>query len=124
MLRRAFGIAAACLALLHAATALGGYLQFDWTAFLAFSYLRVALVALIILFAMLVTSFPSLVKRLRLRAWKPLHRLGYLVALLVLEHLLLSPFAPRVTTLALFGSLFAVGLLRLLPAEASGEDQD
>lgn len=114
--RRAFGIAAATLALVHAATVLGGYLRGAWAAVLSFSYLRAGLVALVILTVMLATSFPLLVRRLRVRLWKPLHRLGYLAALLVLDHLLLSPFAPRALTLELFAALFAVGLLRLLPA--------
>lgn len=114
--RRAFGIAAACLALLHASTVLGGYLRGAWAAVWSFSYLRAGLVALVILTAMLATSFPPLVRRLHVRLWKPLHRLGYLAALLVLDHLLLSPFAPRAITLELFGALFAIGLLRLLPA--------
>ncbi len=114
--RRAFGIAAASLALLHAATALGGYLRGAWAAVLYFSYLRVGLVALVILSTMLATSFPPIVRRLRVRAWKPLHRLGYLVALLVLDHALLSPFAPRALTLELFAALLVIGLLRLLPA--------
>jgi DMSO/TMAO reductase YedYZ heme-binding membrane subunit len=119
--RRAFGIAAAILALLHAAILLGGYLRFAWAAVLSFSYMRVGLVALVILCTMLATSFPPLVQRLRVRLWKPLHRLGYLAALLVLDHLLLSPFAPRATTLALFAALFAIGLLRLLPAEGASD---
>jgi sulfoxide reductase heme-binding subunit YedZ len=119
--RRAFGIAAALLAMLHAVTILSTYLRGAWAAVLSFSYLRAGLMALLILTAMLFTSFPSLVKRLRVRLWKPLHRLGYLAALLVLVHLLLSPYAPRALTLGLFGALFALGLLRLLPAERANE---
>lgn len=119
--RRAFGIAAALLAMVHAVTVLGGYLRGAWAALLSFSYLRAGLLALVILTTMLVTSFPSLVKRLRVRLWKPLHRLGYLAALLVLVHLLLSPYAPRPLTLELFGALFAIALLRLLPAERGDE---
>lgn len=117
--RRAFGIAAATLALLHAATVLAGYLRGAWAALLSFAYLRAGLVALAILLVMLATSFPLLVRRLHVRLWKPLHRLGYLAALLVLDHLLLSPFSPRALTLELFAALFAIGLLRLLPAGAA-----
>lgn len=116
--RRAFGIAAGLFALLHAATALGGYLRGAWTALLSFSYLRAGLTALAILAVMLATSFPLAVKRLHIRLWKPLHRLGYLAALLVLDHLLLSPFAPRTLTFELFGALIAIGLLRLVPARS------
>ena len=120
--RRAFGVAAASLALCHPATALGGYLRGAWAAVWSFSYLRAGLVALVILFAMLVTSFPLLVRGLRVRLWKPLHRLGYLAALLVLDHLLLAPFAPRALTLELFAALFAIGLFRLLPARAVDDE--
>jgi DMSO/TMAO reductase YedYZ heme-binding membrane subunit len=70
---------------------------------------------------MLATSFPPLVRRLRVRLWKPLHRLGYLVAILALDHVLLSPFAPRAITLALFALFFAFGLLRLLPSDRGAE---
>ncbi len=114
--RRAFGIAAASLALIHATTVLGGTLRGAWGALLSFAYLRAGLVALLILTVMLLTSFPWLVRRLHVRLWKPLHRLGYVAALLVLEHLVLSPFAPRAVIFALFGTLAAFGLLRLLPA--------
>ena len=119
--RRAFGISAAGLALLHSVTVLCGYLQWDWAAVLSFSYMRVGLVALVILCMMLASSFSPVVRRLRVRVWKPLHRLGYLVALLVFDHLLLSPFAPRAVTLALFAALFAIGLLRLLSTDGGGE---
>jgi DMSO/TMAO reductase YedYZ heme-binding membrane subunit len=115
-LRRAFGIAAAILALLHAATVLGGYLRDAWAAVLSFSYLRAGLEALVLLSLMLITSFPPLVRLLRIRLWKPLHRLGYVTALLVLQHLTLSPFAPRALTLALFATLLVIGLWRILPA--------
>ena len=121
--RRAFGIAAGSFALLHAATVFGGYLRGAWVAVLSFSYLRAGLLALIIQCAMLATSFPSLVRHLRVKAWKPLHRLGYLVAILVLQHLLLSPFAPRAMTLELFAAVFAVGLLRLLPRSPTSDAQ-
>jgi sulfoxide reductase heme-binding subunit YedZ len=121
--RRAFGIAAGSLALLHAATVLFGHLRGAWGALWNVSYLRAGLLALAILIVMLITSFPWLVKRLRVRLWKPLHRLGYLAALLVLVHLLLSPWAPRPLTLELFGALFVVGLLRLIPSREAALDE-
>ncbi len=120
--RRAFGIAAAVLALLHAASVMRGYLLWDWAALLAFSYLRVGVVALVMLCVLLASSFAPVVRGLRVRLWKPLHRLAYGVALLVLEHLLLAPFAPRAVTLALFAVVLAFGLLRLLSGEAAVED--
>lgn len=114
-LRRAFGIAAALLALLHAGIALGGWLGGAWGAVLSWAYLRAGLVAVLLLVPLLVTSFPPLVQRLRVRLWKPLHRLAYVAVLLVFQHLVLSPFAPRALTLAVFGAILVVATLRLLP---------
>lgn len=115
-LRRAFGIAAACFALVHAATTTLGYLDRDWRSIPDQPYLRAGLVALAILVPLLVTSFPRLTRGLGVRLWKPLHRLAYVAALLVLQHLLLSPFAPRQVVLGIFATAAALGLLRLLPA--------
>ena len=114
--RRSFGVTAAWLALVHAGVALSTYLQGSWPAVLHRAHLRAGLAALAILSALLVTSYPKLVARLRLRLWKPLHPLGYVAVVLVFQHLILSPFAPRMRTLVLFGGLLAVGALRLLPS--------
>jgi methionine sulfoxide reductase heme-binding subunit len=114
-LRRAFGIAAASFALVHAAVAIGGPLDGAWDAIATAPFLRAGLLALLVLAALLVTSFPSLVRKLRVRAWKPLHRLAYAAAALVFLHLVLSPFAPRATVLVVFGALATVALGRFLP---------
>ena len=118
-MRRAFGITAAGLALLHAGIALGGYLDGSWQAVISWPYLRAGLSALLILVPLLLTSFPALVRRLRVRLWKPLHRLAYVAALLALEHVLLSPFAPRALTLTLFAALLVLTLGRFVPARAA-----
>jgi DMSO/TMAO reductase YedYZ heme-binding membrane subunit len=112
--RRALGMASAWLALIHAALALTTALRWNWAALLSWPHLRAGLTALGALTVLLVTSFGAVVTRLRLRTWKELHRLSYVAALLALQHVLLSPFAPRTLTLALFGSLLALGGLRFL----------
>jgi DMSO/TMAO reductase YedYZ heme-binding membrane subunit len=53
---------------------------------------------------------------LRLRGWKQLHRLAYVAALLVLQHMLLSPFASRTGTLLLLGAGLLLVALKLLIA--------
>jgi len=118
--RRAFGLSAATLASLHAAVALTTYLWGAWEALLHQPFLRSGALALAILLAMALTSFPRLVSALRLELWKQLHVLGFIAALLVLHHLLLSPFASRTLVLCVF--LFAALLapLRLLRRRRSG----
>lgn len=113
--RRSLGISAASLALAHAALSLTTYLRGSWTATLQTPYLRAGLVALAILTALLVTSFPELVALLRVRLWRELHRLAYAAAVFVFLHLLASPFAPRRLTLLMLGGLLAVEALRFLP---------
>ena len=119
--RRSFGITSAVLALLHAGLSLATYLRPAWAAVPERAHLRAGLVALAIPAALLVTSFPRLVAGLRVRLWKQLHRLAYVAALFVFQHMMLSPFAPRATTLALFLALAAVSLLRLLPSRSKRE---
>ncbi len=112
--RRLLGMASAWLALLHAALSFSTTLAADTQALVSWPHLRAGLAALAILCALLLTSYPSWIVRLRLRLWPELHRLVYAAALLVLQHLLLAPFAPRLFTLALFGATFLFGLLRWL----------
>jgi sulfoxide reductase heme-binding subunit YedZ len=114
-LRRSYGISAGVLALLHAALVLNTYLADDLLVLVTLPFARSGLVALIILSLLLLTSFPRLVRALRIQLWKHLHRLAYVAALLVFQHMMLSPFAPRAQTLAIFGALVAVGMLRVLP---------
>ncbi|HVZ34967.1 MAG TPA: ferric reductase-like transmembrane domain-containing protein, partial [Polyangiaceae bacterium] len=111
--RRLLGMTSAWLALLHAGIALRTELA-DVPALLSWPHLRAGAAALAILCALLLTSFPTLVVRLRFRLWQELHRLVYAAALLALQHLLLAPFAPRLFTLALFAATFLFGFLRWL----------
>ena len=113
--RRRLGITAALLAIVHGTVSLSGYLRDAWPAVVSWPHLRAGLVAGCILLALLLTSFPPVVRALRIRLWKPLHRLAYVAAAFVLLHLLLSPFAPRGVVLAFFGVVGAVGVLRLVP---------
>ena len=95
-LRRALGITAASLAIVHAIVAFGVYVPRPWFAVIrGVPWLISGALALTVLVALLVTSFPAPTRALRVRAWKPLHRLTYVAALLVAHHLAVGPFAPR-----------------------------
>ena len=123
-LRRIFGICAALLGSLHGATALGTYLEGSWAALLKTPHLRLGVLALVVMLVLLVTSFPGPTRVLRLKLWRPLHRLSYVAALLVMLHLLHSSFASRTWTLGLFGSLLVVGLARVLPEVRTARRKD
>ena len=112
--RRALGMTSAWLAFLHAGLALATTLRGNWAAVLSWPHLHAGLAALSVLVLLLATSFRAVVVRLRLSFFKELHRLGYVAALLALQHVLLSPFAPRTLTLLLFGAAFLLGLARFL----------
>ncbi|HMI91757.1 MAG TPA: ferric reductase-like transmembrane domain-containing protein, partial [Polyangiales bacterium] len=93
--RRAFGMAAAWLGGVHALAALLGRLDGQASALLRSAQLIAGLSALAVLALLLLTSFEAVIRRLRLRYWKELHRLSYAAALLVAQHVLLAPFASR-----------------------------
>jgi len=113
-LRRALGITAAWLALLHGLLAYAGPLQARIGAAFTTSHLVAGATALGVLLLLLLTSFGRVLRALRLRYWKELHRLAYVAAVLALQHLLLSPSAPRRLVLAV-AAILALGLaLRLL----------
>jgi len=121
--RRVFGIVAASIALGHALIALAVYLPSEpWQAFVEVTWLRSGALALALLVPLLLTSFPPIVRALRVAAWKPLHRLAYVAAALVVHHLLLAPFAPRAWVLAL-ASAFGVALLARLRRPQSQRSQ-
>ena len=112
--RRSFGIAAAGFGLVHGALVFTTYLRGSWPAVLNTPYLRAGLMTLSILTALILTSFPRLTRWLGVRHWQHLHRLSYVAALFLLQHLLLAPFAPRSWVVGLFGGLAVISLLRLL----------
>jgi sulfoxide reductase heme-binding subunit YedZ len=119
--RRAIGIASAGLALLHASLSFATYLRGALAPVVELSWLRGGLLALSILSALLVTSFPIVVARARVTLWKPLHRLAYVAALFALQHVALSPLADRRWVLGVFGAALAVSLLRWVPAPAGAQ---
>ncbi len=113
--RRPLGIAAGLGALGHAVIASQLYLQSDLVSALRdIPWLRSGALALAVLVALLVTSSRRLVRAARLRLWKPLHRLAYVAAALVVHHLALAPFAPRVAVLGLALALGAGVVVRLV----------
>ncbi len=113
--RRALGTSAAWLALAHGAYMLGTYLDGAYLA-LVRPYLRAGAAATALLAVLLVTSFPSWVRVLRVRLWKDLHRAAYLAAHFVVLHLVLSPFAPKRETLGVAAAFGALWCLRFLPS--------
>lgn len=115
VLRRAFGMGAAWLGGLHALAALIGRLDGRPGAVLQTAQLIAGLSALAVLAVLLLTSFEAVIRRVRLRYWKELHRLSYVAALLVAQHVLLAPFPERrvaLGLLALVVGLIAVRVLR------------
>ncbi|MDA8017003.1 MAG: ferric reductase-like transmembrane domain-containing protein [Thermoanaerobaculia bacterium] len=122
-LRRALGISSAWLALLHGAWSFVVYLDAAWTAVSYWPYLRAGLAALVVLLVLLSTSFAGFNRRLRIRLWKPLHRLSYIAGLLVFQHLLLAPFAPKRLVLGLVALLLCIELARFLPRRSKGVEE-
>lgn len=118
--RRALGISAAALATLHGALALRTYLAGSLADLLDITWVRAGLIAWAILLPLWITSYPPLVEKLRVRAWKPLHRLAYVAAFFAFQHALLAPMAPRAWVLGVFGAALAVSALRLLARRRSG----
>lgn len=121
-LRRRVGMTAAVLAWLHSGVGavslydgVHGTLSWLWDT----PHVRAGFAALILLFVLFLTSFPALVKRLRLRAWKELHRLAYVAFACAVQHMLLSPFAPRAWVVSLVAATLTIGLLRWVPARRS-----
>ena len=91
--RRWLGLSATLLALVHAMLAMNGYLGgIVLRPILEVPWLRDGGLALTILVALSLTSFPAITRALRVRAWSALHRLVYLGAALAAIHALGAPF--------------------------------
>ena len=103
--RRTLGMTAAWLGLAHASVAFVSVLEAEPRAVFQTAHLCAGLAALAVLLLLLLTSFPSVVRALRLRAWKELHRLSYVAVLLVAQHVALSAFAERRLVLGLLGMI-------------------
>ena len=115
--RRALGIASAVLATLHAFVSASQLHDFSRGGFgwlLDTAFVRWGLTGLLILLALLLTSFPKVVRMVHLRGWKELHRLAYVALACATMHCLLSPFAPRVWILALLAWAACLASLRLV----------
>jgi DMSO/TMAO reductase YedYZ heme-binding membrane subunit len=120
--RRALGISAAALASVHAAIAVGGYVE--WDRLLDAAWIRGGLLAWCILAALWITSYPRFVKLARVKLWRPLHRLAYAAGFFALQHAILSPLAPRGWVLFVFGLALVIAPLRLLPRPGRSEADD
>jgi DMSO/TMAO reductase YedYZ heme-binding membrane subunit len=114
LLRRALGMTAAWLALLHALLSVSGTLAGNFTAVWSWPHLRAGLTALIVLLLLLLTSYAPVIALLRVRFFRELHRLAYVAPLLVLQHVLLAPFAPRSLAFGLVLATCVLGLARCL----------
>jgi sulfoxide reductase heme-binding subunit YedZ len=101
--RRRLGIASAVVAAAHACLALPSYVTpLTLTPIATLPWLRHGAIALSILAALAITSFPRLTGVLRVRAWSALHRLAYVAAILGALHALAVPFGSvRIGLLAL-----------------------
>jgi sulfoxide reductase heme-binding subunit YedZ len=118
--RRGLGVAACGGGLIHAASALKavpGSEAFDTPG------LRAGLACLLILAALGATSFPRVVRRLRLRNWKELHRLAYVAFPIAVFHALQSPFAPLRGLLWLGAGVLLLAQLRWLPKRSGANDR-
>lgn len=115
-LRRALGIAAAALASGHAITALWTYLHGELARVWTLPFARSGALALLVLWALWLTSYPRIVRALRLSEWKALHRLAYAAGLLAAHHLVLAPLAPRAISLVVLAAALALALVRALPS--------
>ncbi|MFN8611275.1 MAG: ferric reductase-like transmembrane domain-containing protein [Vulcanimicrobiota bacterium] len=114
--RRRLGIWAAALASLHVLLA--------WRTFLAgwllgslreTSWTQLGLASWSILLLLWLTSYPPVVRFLRVGSWSGLHRLAYAATALALLHALLAPWSdPRLHCSFLIFWLVALGL-RILP---------
>ena len=93
VLRKTFGVYSAFFALSHFAVFIAFELQFEWALIISEiierPYITIGFCALLILTALLVTSFDGIRKKMG-RTWQKLHRLVYLALILALLHFLWS----------------------------------
>lgn len=111
--RRAIGICTAIAASAHVSLSLLGPLDGAWNAVLTWPHLQAGALAFAILTLLFITSFPRVVRALRLRHWKVLHRLVYAAALFVVAHLMLSPWGSVVYKSVLCALVLTLLLLRV-----------
>lgn len=114
------GIASALAALMHTGVALTTYLADNWYAVLYWPYLQSGGLALLILILLLLGSIKQLMSLARWQLWKPFFRLSFVAAVLVLHHLLYSPFASRHWIIGLYTAAAVISMLRYLPLRPAG----
>lgn len=107
--RRALGLATAALAAAHVVVAFVGPLAQAWSVAWTWPRYRAGLLAFAVLLVLFATSFP---KRFRVPEWQALHRLVYVVAVLVVLHV------TKLASAWLAGAL-AVVIIALLVARAA-----
>ena len=71
-------------------------------------YAQAGVAALLLLLALSITSFPKLTRHLKVRHWKTLHRLIFVIFFLLLLHIILGPHLPSNTMLTLLFILAVV----------------
>jgi sulfoxide reductase heme-binding subunit YedZ len=115
--RRGLGLIGFGIAFIHATSSLlhvhATSFTSVWNRLHSLGYMQHGALALVVLFALTLTSFPRLNAKLGLRTWAALHRLAYVALLLAALHALEAPnMNPRVA-LAAFALSIAVVLARV-----------
>ena len=114
--RRSLGITAFTSALVHATISCITYFgDAPWFMPLLEPFLRMGVLTLGILSVLWVTSFPKMVRAMRLRTWRELHWLAYAAGLTALLHVVLSPVAPVREVLLASAVWLGFSMLRLIP---------
>ena len=113
--RRALGLAAAAWASLHFVAAVAGFVGPAWTGILHRAYLRAGLIAMVILVCLALTSFPRVVRALRVPLWKELHRLAYVAAICAVLHVVRAPYVTWWLAMVIAGVIGVGFVLRLVP---------
>lgn len=118
--RRGLGLASFAAALIHALASLAHLHATSftsmWNRLLALGYVRHGALALLVLFALTLTSFPKLNARLGLRTWTALHRLAYVALILGALHALSGPSLDPSLGIAALGCALGILALRVLLA--------
>ncbi len=120
-LRRSLGIAAASCAMAHAAYALV-VLPGIYGLVATVPWLRAGLLTLCILLVLLLTSFDTVLRRLRLQHWKELHRLVYPATLVLALHVVLGPYGSAANEVIFFSVLACLLMVRFFSARATREE--
>ena len=116
--RRGLGLASFAAALVHALASLAHLHATSftsvWNRLLALGYVRHGALALLVLLALTLTSFPKLNARLGLRTWAALHRLAYVALTLGALHVLSGPSLDPTLGLAALGCALGIVLVRVV----------